>query len=621
MSATPPFVLLDDASAPAGAARSRLYTGLRQEWACCDPATLDALWAEVTGACGPGGHLVLIADYEWGVRLQGVDAPGGRLRLLSFDSCRLCTADEVQAWLQSADEGRVEPGPAGVLALQPDLTDAAHRAAIERIHGWIREGQTYQINHTLRLRGEMVGSPVALYRRLRQRQPVAYGALIAGADDRWTLSCSPELFVRHEGGALITRPMKGTVSRAADLVADALQRDWLAQDPKNRAENLMIVDLLRNDLGRIAQVGSVRVPRLFEVETYATLHQMTSTVEAVPRPEVDLPDVLRALFPCGSITGAPKRHTLTLIPQVESSPRGVYTGAIGWIELPLASQGPAMGEFCLSVAIRTLELGAQANPQRGAVRPVTLGVGSGIVLDSDPALEADEVRLKARFVTACDPGFTLFETVRVEDGRALNWEAHAARMSLSAAALGFCWDADSVARQVHAAAAAAAAEGNVRVHRLRVDLSRDGRVQVRTAELPPLIGDEVELVWADRRLTPLERALARHKTSVRQTYDAALVDAQAQGAFDALFLDDGQFLTEGARSSVRVCLDGRWYVPPLSRGLLPSLTRDRWLSDPELTVSERNLTRTDVESAEALCVGNALRGTLRARLGRKAAPG
>ncbi|WP_461547607.1 chorismate-binding protein, partial [Sphaerotilus sulfidivorans] len=366
------FALLDEADAPAGEPRSRLLSGWLGEWRCDDPATLEAVWSGAQAQIAAGAHALLLADYEWGVRLAGAGTPGGwsdqapgALRLLMFSRLQRLDTAGVAAWLAEA-EGRAEPAPAAVLAPQPDDDADAYAAAIARIHALIRAGETYQVNHTLRLRGQAVGTPLALYRRLRALQPVPFGALLALPGDRWVLSCSPELFVRHEAGRLEARPMKGTAARRPDdAQADAAAAAWLAADIKNRAENLMIVDLLRNDLGRIARTGSVKVPALFRVEPYRTVFQMTSTVEAEPASGVDLPAVLRALFPCGSITGAPKHRTMQLIESLESSPRGLYTGAIGWVEAPAPDSDRRLGDFALSVALRSLELGAPVGPAPG----------------------------------------------------------------------------------------------------------------------------------------------------------------------------------------------------------------------------------------------------------------
>ncbi len=403
------FALLDDCNATATNPTSRLYTGFVREHRCIDPGRLDAVWRGVERDLAAGGHAVVLADYEWGARLNGVDtrAPedGGALRVLIFERLAQLAAEEVEDWLaaQDADERVGYPydgehrAPATVLAPRASVDREAFDAAIARIHHAIGEGETYQVNYTYRLDFDVFGSPASLYRQLHARQPVAYGAFIAlpaGPGASHVLSCSPELFLRHDAGRLVTRPMKGTSRRAPVVEGDSELARLLEADEKNRAENLMIVDLLRNDLGRIAKVGSVRVPALFSIEPYATVFQMTSTVEAELPDDVDFPAILRALFPCGSITGAPKRCTMQLIGGLESTPRGLYTGCIGWIDAPRAKA--ACGDFCLSVAIRTLTLDGATS---GTLRRGQLGVGAGIVSDSTAAEEFAECALKARFLT------------------------------------------------------------------------------------------------------------------------------------------------------------------------------------------------------------------------------
>jgi para-aminobenzoate synthetase/4-amino-4-deoxychorismate lyase len=393
------FALLDDCHATRGKPLSRLCTGFEREHRCVDPLRLDAVWEAVDTDLRAGLHAVLLADYEWGAkllkaghaRLRSDDASS--LRVLMFRDLAHLSSEEVDAWLASRSEG----GDCGVSNLQPSVDRPGFTRAIARIHEAIRRGETYQVNYTYRLHGDAHGSPVDLYRRLRVRQPVAFGALIALPDDgRGTthvLSRSPELFLRHDAGLLTARPMKGTAPRIAAPESDSETARLLSLDIKNRAENLMIVDLLRNDLGRVAQTGSVQVPSLFSIEPYTTLFQMTSTINARVRPEIGFADLLRAVFPCGSITGAPKHHTMELIAALETTPRGLYCGAIGWADAP---QGDSLiGDFCLSVAIRTLTLGAEAD----GLRPARLGIGAGIVLDRRADDEFEECLLKARFLT------------------------------------------------------------------------------------------------------------------------------------------------------------------------------------------------------------------------------
>jgi para-aminobenzoate synthetase/4-amino-4-deoxychorismate lyase len=532
-----------------------------------------------------------------------------------FSELALLSREQADAWLQQQDEGRTGPDVAGVMNLRPSIDEAEFHQAIERIHEYIRAGETYQINHTWRLFGEAYGSPVALYRRLRHRQPVPYGAWIAlppGDPVGHVLSCSPELFLRHQGGELTARPMKGTASRGGAPEGDSEMARWLNEDIKNRAENLMIVDLLRNDLGRIARTGSVRVPELFAIEAHATLFQMTSTVRATPVEGLGFADLLRATFPCGSITGAPKHHTMELIAELESTPRGLYTGAIGWLGAP-ASTRARCGDFCLSVAIRTLTLG---EPAEEANRPARLGIGAGIVLDSEARAEFDECLLKARFLTGLDPGFVLIETMRAtrEHGIAL-LQQHLDRLQHSARMLGFAFDRDAALALIehHVASLAPGTGGQAPVYRVRLALAHDGRIELGGTALAPLPEGPAKLILSSR--TP-ERppALAGHKTSVRAAYDEGVRDAERVGAFDALFFTPDGRLIEGGRSNVFVQLDGRWWTPPLIDGPLPGVMRAELLKDPSWQAAERTLRRADLERAEAIVVCNALRGALPATL-------
>jgi para-aminobenzoate synthetase/4-amino-4-deoxychorismate lyase len=422
--------------------------------------------------------------------------------------------------------------------------------------------------------------------------------------------------------------MKGTAARGATPEADSRAAQQLALDEKNRAENLMVVDLLRNDIGRIADTGSVRVSDLFAIEPYASVFQMTSTVQADVRSDLGMPGVLRAVFPCGSITGAPKHHTMALIAQLEAAPRGLYCGAIGWVDAP---QGDArLGSFCLSVAIRTLTLGAE----RQGLRPAQLGVGAGIVLDSRAADEFEECALKARFLTGLDPGFELFETMRARAQGVLLLDRHLARLAHSAQVLGFAFDRTAalalterflsgLAGTDEASPIPVAAHNPA--HRLRLSLAHDGRLTLTHSALAALsvaavtsphelaaASGSVGLLIATQRLSDAN-PLAAHKTSLRQHYDDGVRAAEQVGAFDSLFFTEDGRLIEGGRTSVFVKLDGHWFTPPVNDGALPGVMRGVLLEDPAWQASERTLHLEDLERAEALVVCNALRGVLPAR--------
>ncbi|NML60438.1 aminodeoxychorismate synthase component I [Massilia sp. RP-1-19] len=593
------FALLDDASPDAGQARSRLYSDCKAVLRCDDIATWPQLLADMQSALGRGQYAVTLLAYELGGQLQHIPGKTGDTPLaqvLLFGRCEHLTPAQVGEWLAA----QADAGPAGISGVRANVDEAEFTRALNRIHDYIAAGDTYQVNYTYRLRFDAFGSLHGLYARLRARQPVPYGALVALPGGEAVLSLSPELFVRHSSGELVTRPMKGTAPASGDDAEDARRASALAQDTKNRAENLMIVDLLRNDLGRIAVTGSVEVPALFDVQRYTSVLQMTSTVRAKLGAGVSLADVYQALYPCGSITGAPKRRTMEIIDELEPAPRGIYTGAIGWFDPPAAGQD--FGDFCMSVPIRTLAL----KPAHDGVRAGEMGVGAGIVFDSDPVDEFAECRLKARFLTGLTNDFELFETMRATRDGIAHRDLHLARIAKSADYFGFAFDRDAASAALDKACDDLADA----VFRMRFALRQDGAMSIQAAALLAL-DEPVKLLLAPDA-TRSDDLFLRHKTSVRGRYDAAWRDAEAHGAFDTLFFNERGELTEGGRSNVFVKLDGRWYTPPLSSGALPGVMRSVMLADPAWAASERVITRAMLGSAQEVVVCNALRGPLRA---------
>jgi para-aminobenzoate synthetase/4-amino-4-deoxychorismate lyase len=354
------------------------------------------------------------------------------------------------------------------------------------------------------------------------------------------------------------------------------------------------------------------VPALFEVETHPTVFQMTSTIAATLPPATSFAELLRALFPCGSITGAPKQRTMQLIAGLESAPRGLYTGAIGWVDAPDATA--ACGDFCLSVAIRTLVLGApRLDPVAGLLRPGSIGIGAGIVIDSRAEEEYEECRLKARFLTGLDPGFALIETLHAtRDEGIRHLERHLARLAASAGCLGFGLPLAQIRLALDAQRRALPA---ATAFRLRLTLHPNGRFDIAAAPLDALAAGPVTLLLAETAVDGKD-PLLRHKTTWRVDYDAAVAEAVRRGAFDMLFCNRDGFLTEGGRSNLFVRLDGEWLTPPLAAGVLPGVMRSMLLQDPAWRAREAWLRPADLARAERLLVCNALRGALDARLAR-----
>lgn len=605
------FALLDDSDTrpedgvASSTPRSRLYTDYQTRLICNDARTFPAILEQMQSALQQGLHAVALLHYELGAQLQQIapDAFANDNRvtplaeILLFAQCRRMTRQDTSHWLQEQQDNEA----AGIANLRATVDAARFTADIERIRAYIAAGDTYQVNYTYRLHFDAYGAPASLYKQLRARQPVPYGALICLPDQRCILSLSPELFVRHRQGHLQAQPMKGTAAAVLNDTGQNLQRaEQLSQDEKNRAENLMIVDLLRNDLGRLAVNGSVAVPQLFAVERFGQVLQMSSTVTAQLRADATLADIFAALYPCGSITGAPKRRTMQIIGELETTPRGLYTGAIGWFDAAPADQ--SVGDFCLSVPIRTLTLQA---PQQG-VRAGEMGVGAGIVHDSQAADEYAECRLKASFLTGLKSAFSLFETLYATREYGCRYlDLHLQRLRQSAAYFHFSYDDDAV----RAALALACQQlPPVTPHRLKLDLQHNGEVRLTVAMLTPL-ATRVSVFIAPQARASNDLFL-RHKSSLRSVYDQAWQTAQQRGGFDMLFFNQHDELTEGGRSNVFVQLDGHWLTPPLTAGVLPGVMRSVLLKDPAWAAAERTVTRADLRRASCVMLCNALRGTL-----------
>ena len=472
---------------------------------------------------------------------------------------------------------------------RPTLTRGEYEDALCAIHEAIAAGEVYQVNFSFRLRAPFSGDLLPLFWQLYERQPVPYAAYLdTGAHA--IASLSPELFFALDGERITTRPMKGTAPRGLTLADDLQQAERLTQCPKNRAENLMIVDMARNDLGRIARIGSVRVPRLFEAERYATLWQMTSTVVACT--DAPLPEIFRALFPAASITGAPKIRATHVIHALERAPRGVYTGAIG-VVLP-----DRRAQF--NVAIRTLH----HDKARGQLQ---YGVGSGVVWDSEQVAEYAECLAKAQVLLAPRPAFELLETLLWRRGRGyFLLEAHLKRLRDSACYFDFVVDADAVRRQL-----LTVAEGFIEPrYRVRLRVNRRGQAQVEYAPLLP-----ERRAWrvalAQQPVNPREVFLY-HKTTHRQVYERAL--AARPDCDDVLLWNTHGELTESTRANVVVRLDGRYYTPPVECGLLAGVYRGHLLQRGLLR--ERVLTPDDLRRAEAVYLINSVRGRIRAEVVR-----
>jgi para-aminobenzoate synthetase/4-amino-4-deoxychorismate lyase len=519
------------------------------------------------------------------VRPRAPDDPFARLPLVWFAMFQ----QRQETTLPSPRDDAAPPADAWMPSVDRDRYDRA----IAQIREHIAAGDTYQVNHTLRLRSTVRGDERGLYRDLCYAQRGAHSAYLNAGRYR-ILSASPELFFRVDGGRLTTRPMKGTAPRGRWLAEDQAIRERLTTSVKDRAENAMIVDLLRNDLGRIAEPGSVRWSKVFEPERFETVWQLTSTVAGELEPGTDLPEVFRALFPSGSITGAPKVRTMEIVADLEDSPRGVYCGAVGF--LSPASAGPPSASF--NVAIRTVVVDAETGTAE-------YGVGGGITWDSSATAEYDETIAKAKVLTVRRPPFELLESMRRDPGESIRRsEHHVERLRSSAAYFGFAFDEG----EVRAAVDAAGADAD-RPVKIRLRLNRAGTIEVSSTVLDRGAPEPVRLALDDVPVDPSDVFLF-HKTTVRGRYQDAR--ARHPDADDTLLTNTRGQITETSVANVAAKLDGRWWTPPLDAGLLAGTERAALIA--EGAVAERPIGVDEARTAQDLAVFNSVRGWRRAEL-------
>jgi len=603
---TPATVLLEFADGAGGGPLSRIFTQPLRIIAASSHADLARLFEQVERAIEDGFYAAGYFGYECGEFFEPRAARRGEQRGFR--------ASEPLAWFgiyrdpqvfdSAIDEPCADfprPGIAGVgnpsapIDCRFGIGEAEYASRIRQIHEWIRSGDVYQLNFTVPVHIRTDRRPGALYPALRHRQPAPYSAFLHTEPGQHILSLSPELFFRidRQGSArrITTQPMKGTARRGRTTDEDRAQAQWLAGDPKNRAENVMIVDLLRNDLGRLCEFGSVAASSLFAVERYPTLWQMTSTVSGELRPEVGIQQILRALLPCGSITGAPKVRAMQLIGKLEDSRRGVYTGAIGFF---------SKEQSIFNVAIRTVSLCGGTG---------VMGVGSGIVIDSDPAAEWAECQLKAEFLTSCSsrPVFSLVETL-LWNGEFPFLDLHLDRLEDSSGYFAYPFGREEArdALRKHAGRLPAGP------HKVRLLLDSHGGLAIASEGIADPTGEPLRVRISGRRTDSRDPFLF-HKTTYRPVYAGELKAASEAGCDDVVFLNGRGEVTEAALHNIFVEMGGRLLTPPIECGVLPGVLRRHILaSDPR--AEERVLTADDLHRADAIYLCNAVRGLRRARL-------
>lgn len=598
LTADRPFILLDDAR-QSDAAPARLYRDPIDILSAHAPRDMPVLFAALKTAQARGFHAAGFLNYEAGATLNGLanmrpdagaDYGADHLAWFGiFQDYQLVEPDNIANLLP--------PGAGAYLSpLRPGTDQKSYRKIFERVQDYIRAGDIYQANLTFRAHGAYAGNPLALYAAIRPSAAAGYGGIL-WTGNRWFLSFSPELFFSVKDGRVTTRPMKGTAMRHRDRLRDIETANALRSDPKQRAENLMIVDLLRNDLSRLCEAGSVAVPDLFHVESYPTVHQMTSAVTGKLAAGKDAADLLQTIFPCGSITGAPKIRAMEIIDAIEDCRRGIYCGSIGRID--------ANGDAAFNVAIRTFSL------NEGAGR-LSLGLGSGIVADSNMADEWAECLAKGGFAKMPGYGFDLIETMRFEPSQGIiRLDRHLERMKASARALDYEFDRHAARNHLHGVTFRLESASKIRLL-----LSRSGAMAIEIAAAPPP-PDPSDAVWKVA-IVPLGVApddfRLSHKTSDRDFYDLPRAAAYAEcGADEVVFAGADGYVTEGSFTSLFVKRGDRLLTPPLSRGLLPGILRQEYLETGRAV--EADLRPDDL--ADGFFVGNSLRGLIPAKLARK----
>jgi para-aminobenzoate synthetase / 4-amino-4-deoxychorismate lyase len=589
---TPNSVLLETSHLDAENQRSFLFLHPIRILSASKLDGIPCLFRELEEALDSGLHVAGFVGYECGYHfqsLEGVSSIPSEMPLAWFGVYSNPLVYEHSAHgvkggcLPSAIDERAD-----VLEnFQDDtfltISEDEYCAKVEQIKDYILAGDTYQVNFTDSVNGPMSWSAADVFATLSRRQPVAYSAFL-NLNSHQILSFSPELFFKVEEGRIVTRPMKGTMPRGRDSVEDIKVAASLRSDEKNRAEHVMIVDLLRNDLGRICNMGSVQVEDIFSVEKYRTLFQMTSTISGTLRPEVGYYDIFKSMFPSGSVTGAPKIRTMQIIQELEQKPREVYCGAIGFISPDRSSM--------FNVAIRTIVL------KDGQAR---MGIGGAIVADSRPLDEYRECQLKASFLTRPRPSFQLVETMLWNNGFAF-FSMHLDRVESSASYFDFSFDRTSIASQLLNWSNQFASGKHYRV-RLLMDCAGNATITA-TTYLPDRSICSVR-VSAER--TSSDDVFLRHKTTFRNRYERLYAEARADGFDEVLFLNEREEVTEGAINNVFVVRDGGLITPPLNSGVLPGVFR-RHLLETDATAEERVLHLQDLQSSDGVFLCNSVRG-------------
>ena len=458
-----------------------------------------------------------------------------------------------------------------------------------------RSGDTYQINYTIKFKFRLRGTANALYQALRQTQPVEFGAFLNFSKIK-IVSLSPELFVRRQDDTLVSKPMKGTAKRGLNEKEDEFIVDFLKHDPKTLSENVMIVDLIRNDFGRICKTGSVKVKNLFEVQTFKTIHQMISTVKGKLKSDISFEALLHGLFPCGSITGAPKIRTMEIINDLEAESRGVYTGAIGYI-LP-------NNDFYFNVPIRTIVMNKRNQCE--------MGIGSGIIYESNAKAEFEECILKADFLTNLNDNFYLIETFKYDAEKQLfqNLDEHMYRLTDSAGYFGFKIKQFVIDERLDEIKQELGKEQGI--YKVRLCAYQNGEVDISYEKIPESNPSVENRIIIGKQKINSRSIFQYHKTSRREVYNEEFEKASKAGYYDAIILNQHNQVAEACRHNLFIRKDGQLITPPIKAGVLHGIYRQKFI-DQEKAI-EKVITLDDLKNCDEILLTNSVRGLVRVSL-------
>ncbi|MBT5187767.1 MAG: aminodeoxychorismate synthase component I [Kordiimonadaceae bacterium] len=554
-----------------------------------DPVELKAGFARIEAALARGFHVAGWFSYEAGLCLEG-KLKGLLPEKLDYPLIHMGVFKERQVFssLDADHYWRGFENPTGyeLSDIKLSLSREEYEIAFNQIQEYLKAGDIYQVNYTQKASFKFAGSPQAFYAALRNAQAVEYAAYIE-CEDLSVLSLSPELFVKKMNDQLIAKPMKGTCRRGRTIEEDQLRSEELLSSDKERAENLMIVDLLRNDLSKIAQSGSVSVTKLFDVEKYRTLFTMTSTIEAKLGIKNTALDVMTSIFPCGSVTGAPKIRAQQIIDELEKGQRGIYTGAIGYFT--------PSGDMCFSVPIRTITLNNEGEGE--------LGIGGAVVADSRAEQEYDECLLKAQFVTKEHPSFALIESLLwTKDDGYRYMKLHMDRIESSASYFSFKFNRLDIIKQLEEHSKYL----GTGKYKVRLLLSKGGSISISSIKV--VDSHKPRNVILSREFINKYDPMRYHKTTDRRHYDEQL--SKTIDCFDVLFMNEQLELTEGSYTNLFIEKEGVLYTPPQECGLLAGVMRHVIIEDNTIQTKEKKLFVEDLITADKVYLSNAVRGLI-----------